>query len=85
MPGGARHKLRIKATSIKPQRRRCLLLSAGVAALSAVSRIARAQAYTAYPVRIDAGTTLTSPSIDYRDPSMRPTHRKRRASGFREP
>jgi hypothetical protein len=85
MPGGARHNLGIKATSIKPQRPRCLLLSAGVAALSAVSRIVRAQAYTAYPVRMGAGMTLTAPSIDYRDPSMRPTHRKRRASGFREP
>lgn len=39
MPGGARHNLGVKATSIKPQRPRCLLLSAGVAALSAVFRV----------------------------------------------
>jgi tripartite-type tricarboxylate transporter receptor subunit TctC len=43
------------ATVKLPHRRQFLHLAAGAAALSAVSRVARAQAYPARPVRIIVG------------------------------
>jgi tripartite-type tricarboxylate transporter receptor subunit TctC len=53
MPHG--HPLRVKATTLR--RRQFLHLTAGAAALPAVSRIARAQAYPVRPVRIIVGQT----------------------------
>jgi hypothetical protein len=47
------HPLRVKATKLP--RRRFLHLAAGAAALSAVSRIARAQAFPTRPVRLLVG------------------------------
>src|SRR6266852_5539437 len=45
----------LESTAMKPSRRTFLHLAAGAAALPAISRIARAQAYPSRPVRIVVG------------------------------
>ena len=76
---------------MKLPRRRFLHLAAGAAALPAVSRIARAQAYPSRPVRIIAGFPAGSASRHHRAPrgstavgATRPTIRHRKPAGCRQ-